>query len=89
MKKRMFALVLVLILSVSLFAACGKSDAITQEKAQKVALEHAGLSSDLIQDAHIHVTSEGGIPCYSVHITTTDGNDFSVLVNAATGEVIK
>lgn len=87
MKKRMFALLLVAILTVSLFAACGKSNAITQEKAQKIALEHAGLSADEVQDAHIHVSSENGIPCYSVHITTAEG-DFSIVINAATGEVI-
>lgn len=87
MKKRIFALLLVAIMAVSLFAACGKSDAITQEKAQKIALEHAGLTANQAEDVHVHVTSDNGIPCYSVHITTAEG-DFSVIINAANGEVI-
>ncbi len=88
MKKRIISLLLVMLMSLSLLTACSEKGAITQEEAQKVAISHAGLSQDQVQDAHIHVVSENGIPCYSVHITTTDGNDFSVVINAATGEVI-
>lgn len=87
MKKRILALVLIAVMAVSLFAACGKSNAITQEKAQQVALEHAGLSADQVEDVHVHVTDHNGIPCYSVHITTAE-NDFSIVINAANGEVI-
>lgn len=90
MKKRLFALMLVLVLALSVFAACGKKKgAITQEEAQEIAITHAGLSADQVQDAHIHTSSQQGIPCYSVHITKTDGSDFSILINAATGEIIK
>lgn len=88
MKKRIVAILLIAVLSVSLLTACQEKKAITQEEAQQVAIAHAGLSASDVQDAHIHVSSDNGIPCYSVHITKTDGSDFSVLINAATGEVI-
>lgn len=88
MKKRIFAILLIAVLSLSLLTACNEKKAITQEEAQQVAIAHTGLSAGEVQDAHIHVTDHNGIPCYSVHITKTDGSDFSVLINAATGEVI-
>ena len=88
MKKRLFALILIAVLAVSLFVGCNENKAITQEKAQQVAIDHAGLTADQVKDAHIHVTDHNGIPCYSVHITKADGTDLSVLINAANGEVI-
>lgn len=89
MKKRLFAILLVTLLTLSLFTACGnKAKAITQERAQQIALEAAGVAADQVQDAHIHITSEGNIPCFSVHVTMNDGSEFSILINAATGEVL-
>ena len=88
MKKRIFALLMVSIMLMGLLCACGSSSKVlTSEEAQKIALEQAGLTADQVTEVHTHVVTENGVPCYSVHITTADG-DFSVVINAGTGEVI-
>lgn len=88
MKKRIFAILLIVLLVAGTLAACGKKGAVTQEEAQKIALEFAGLTEDQITDVHTHIVTEQGIPCYSIHITTTD-SELSVVINAATGEVME
>lgn len=88
MKKRIFALFMIAAVLLGLLAACGEKDPITQEQAQKIALEHAGLTKKDVSDVHTHIVEEAGIPCYSIHITT-DAGDFSVVINASTGEVLK
>ena len=88
MKKRVFALTLVLVLAVSLFAACGKkSGPVTTDEAQKIALEALDLSQTDVKDVHTHIVDQNGIPCYSIHITTA-AEEFSVVINAGTGEVL-
>lgn len=86
MKKRMIALVLLAVFALGI-AACNKNSALTSEQAQKAALEHLGISQSDVADIHTHVTSENGIPCYSFHIATTDG-EHTVVIHAGTGEVI-
>ena len=87
MKKRIFAILAVCAMLLCIFAGCSKGP-VSQEKAQKIALEHAGLKASDVQDVHTHVTDSNGIPCYSIHITTAD-DEFSVIINASTGEVIE
>ena len=87
MKKRIVAIALLAVLVLGLFAGCGKSGVVTEEQAQKIAMEAAGMTKDQVTDVHTHLTTVQGIPCYSVHITTADG-DFSVLINAGTGEIV-
>lgn len=87
MKKRIFALITAAIMMMSLLAACSDGP-ITEAKAQKIAMEHAGLSQKDVMDVHTHIVDENGIPCYSIHITTAT-EDFSVVINATTGEVIE
>lgn len=88
MKKRMIAVVLLVALFVSVMAGCGnKAEVVSQEKAQQIAMAEVGVTQDQVTDAHIHVTTESGIPCYSVHLTTNAG-EFSVLIHAGTGEVL-
>lgn len=88
MKIRMIALVLILVLTLGVFTACGKKGPVTQEQAQKIALEQAGLTASQVSDIHTHVTTVDGIPCYSVHITTEDG-EISVVINASDGSVLE
>lgn len=88
MKKQIIALFMLAVLLLGGLTACGKKSALTGEEAQKIALTHAGLSKSDVKDVHTHIVTEQGIPCYSIHITT-DAGDFSVIINAATGEVIK
>lgn len=88
MKTRFVAILLLAALLLSVLAGCGsKSDVVSQEKAQQIAMEEIGVTEDQVSDAHIHVTTENGIPCYSVHLTTDKG-EFSVLIHAGTGEVL-
>lgn len=72
----------------SLFAGCdSKSDVLTKEQAQKIALEEAGLTEKQATDIHTHIVTEKGIPCYSVHINA--GNkEFSFVINAADGSIL-
>ena len=87
MKKRILALCLALTMLLGVLAGCGKSGAITEEQAMKIAKEKSGYSDDQITDIHTHLTTENGIPCYSIHLTTADG-EFSYLIHAGTGEII-
>lgn len=88
MKKRVFALLLVLVLAVSMLAACEKKTGpVTGDEAQKIALESVGLDEKDVKDVHTHILDQNGIPCYSIHITTAD-SEFSVVIHAGTGEVL-
>ena len=88
MKKRIFAILMVCVMLLGLLTACGKKEPVTQEQAQKIALEHAGLKEKDVADVHTHIVEENGIPCYSIHITANDGQEQSIVINASTGEVI-
>ena len=89
MKKRFLAIITVFILSIGLLFACGqpKKSAITEAEAQKIALESAGLAISQVTDIHTHLITQNDAPCYQVHMTTDTG-DVTVVINAATGEVI-
>lgn len=88
MKTRIIALLLLVSLLLSVTVGCGsKAEIVSQEKAQQIAIEEIGITQDQVTDAHIHVVTENGIPCYSVHLTTDDG-EYSVVIHAGTGEVL-
>ena len=84
--KRIFAVFAVLILCLSLLVACSTGP-LTAEKAQKIALDHAGLKASQVTDIHTHVIEQEGVPCIQIHMTTADG-DVTVVIDASTGEVI-
>lgn len=89
MKKRIFAVLLLVALMVSVFAACAnKTSIVTQEQAQEIALEQAGLTEENADSIHTHIDTHQGIPCYSVHITA-DGKEFSFLISAADGQILE
>ncbi len=87
MKRRIFALLAIAVVLLSLLSACGKKGPLTQEEAQKIALEQAGLKETDVTDVHVHITSDNGIPCYSVHISSASG-DYSYVIAATDGTVI-
>lgn len=87
MKKRIVAFTLLAVMLLGMLTACGKKSALTQEEAQKIALEHAGISQEDVSDMHVHIVQEQGIPCYSFHISSEKG-DCTVLVHAGTGEIL-
>lgn len=87
MKKRMIALLLLVALSLTLFAACGKkATAITTEEAQKIALKEVGMTADQVDDIHVHATQYEGTPCYQMHITA--GNAVYYVYIDQTGKVL-
>ena len=86
MKKSIFAIIVAFILCLSLLAGCG-SKAVTAEKAQQIALDYAELTTSQVSDIHTHVIEQEGKPCFQIHMTTEDG-DITVVIDAATGEVI-
>ena len=88
MKKKIFAVFAASILLLGLLCACGKSNAITAEKAQKIALEDAGFKQKDVSDIHSHVVTENSTPCYSIHISAEDG-EYSYLIHAGTGEILE
>lgn len=88
MKNRIIAMILLLVLTLGILTACGNSGVVTQEQAQKIALKETGLTASEATDVHTHVTTVDGIPCYSVHITTADG-EFSIVISAADGTVME
>ena len=88
MKKRIFAMLLAVLLVVAL-TGCGNDDKIvTEDKAMEIVLEELGLSRSDVTDIHTHVVTENNLPCYSIHITTEDA-EYSVVIDVATGEVVK
>ena len=86
MKRRVFAIFATLLLCVSLLAACS-SGPINAEKAQKIALDFAGLKASQVSDIHTHIIEQEGAPCFQIHMTTENG-EITVVIDAATGEVI-
>ena len=64
MKKKIFAVLAVSILLLGLLCACGESNAITAEKAQKIAMEDAGLKQKDVSDVHAHAGGDQGYSDY-------------------------
>lgn len=90
MKKRIIALVALMALALSLFAACAKKDDkghITAEQAQKIALETVGVSKKDKYEVHTHVEEIDGKPCFTVHVVLMYW-EHAVVIDAITGEVL-
>lgn len=83
MKKRIISLLLIAVLVLTLFAACGKKT-ITVEQAQKIALETIGMTS--ANHIHVDVADYEGTACYSVHIS--DGGQEIYVYIDTTGKVL-
>ena len=84
--KKLTAMILMFALCLSLLVACS-SGPVNAEKAQKIALDHAGLKESQVSDIHTHVIEQEGIPCFQIHMTTESG-EITVVVDASNGEVI-
>ena len=85
MKKRIISLLLVVVLALGLFAACGKKD-ITPEKAQEIALKELGKTEAEVGHTHVDVADYEGIACFMVHVEA-DGQEYYVYIDQ-TGKVI-
>ena len=87
MRTRVISLILVIVMLLGVLAGCGKSDVVSTEQAQKIAMEAAGITAGDVTDVHTHIVTENGIPCYSVHISSAKG-DFSYIITASDGEIL-
>ena len=85
--KKVLAFVLAALLAGVLLVGCGSSGVVTEEQAKKIALKDVGLTESQVDDVHIHMVTENGLPCYSVHITAGD-REVSVVIDIASGEII-
>ena len=86
--KKILAFLLAALLVGVLLVGCGNDGIVTEEQAKKIALKEVGLKESQVDDIHIHMVEENGLPCYSVHITTPD-TEMSVVIDIASGEIIK
>lgn len=85
MKKRMFALLLAVVMIFSL-CACGNK-AISAQKAQQIAAEDAGVKVADADDIHTHIgTAADGTPYYNIHFSV-DGTPYNYQISAK-GEVL-
>ena len=85
MKKRVIATPLLIALSVTLFAACGKKE-ITPAKVQEIALQELGTTAEKAGHTHVEPAEYDGVVCYMVHVTL-DGQEHYVYVDT-TGKVL-
>lgn len=84
--KKILIFVLLLALTVSLFAGCGKSF-LSEQDAQKIALEDLGIKAKDADSIHIHVGQIAQGPSYSVHVEY-QGETHEYVILATTGEII-
>lgn len=87
MKKRIISVLLLVVLTLSLFAACNNNSVLTGELAQKIAMEAAGLVDDGTANIHTHIGEQDGIPCFNVHITVGE-KEYSFAISAVDGKII-
>ena len=88
MAKRFVIVLALLAMLLSVFAGCGSSKALTGDEAEKIVMEHAGVSESQVSDIHTHVpTNDAGVACYSIHITI-NGTSYEYLVHGMTGEIL-
>lgn len=85
--KKFLAFLLAALLVGALLVGCGNDGIVTEEQAKKIALKEVGLKESQVDDIHIHMVEENGLPCYSVHITTPD-TEMSVVIDIASGEIL-
>lgn len=86
--KKFLAFLMAALLVGALLAGCGNGGIVTEEQAKKLALQETGLKESQVDDIHIHMVEENGLPCYSVHIIAGD-REVSVIIDIASGEIIK
>ena len=84
--KKIMALLLAALLVGTLLVGCG-GGVVTEEKAKEIALKEVDLKESQVDDIHVHMVTENGLPCYSVHITAGD-REVSVLIDIASGDIL-
>lgn len=85
MKKTFLVVIFVMILCLSLLAACG-DQALTADEAINIALKDAGRERSEVS-VHTHVGTQGGKPCYEIHVEV-DGEGYTCCIDSETGEIL-
>lgn len=89
MLRRFSAILLALVLVLTLFAACGGEEdgPLTQEKAKQIVMDDLGANASAVSDIHVHVVTEDGVACYSIHVTYGKVQK-TYLIHGITGEIL-
>lgn len=88
MKKRWIALVVLAAMVLSLCVACSsQKKLLTDEEAQKIAVEAAGLTVEQVSDLHTHFNVADGTPQFQIHFDY-GGEEYEYLIHGRTGEVL-
>ena len=85
--KKVLIFILLLVLTVSLFAGCGNKDFLEAEDAQKIALKDLGIREQDADSIHVHVGQMEEGPSYSIHIEY-QGQTHEYVILATTGEIL-
>ncbi len=79
--------VLLLVCLVLCAAGCADSGVMSQEKAEKIAIEALGFQEKDVTNVSVHPTTYEGKSCYGYHINV-EGHNYEVIVDATTGDVL-
>lgn len=88
MKKRIFAMLLLVVMLMGALAACSSDDPLTDEDAKQIVMEHMGVEQREVSDIHSHIseTADGQV-CFNVFITVK-GKSYTYQIHAVTGEIL-
>ena len=84
--KKVFAMILVLIMVFCVLAGCGKSFLDTAD-AEKVALQDMGIKAKDADSIHTHGSESENGPVYSVHVEY-DGQTYEYIIQAIDGKIL-
>ncbi len=84
--KKVFAMILVLIMVFGVLAGCGKSFLNTAD-AEKVALQDMGIKAKDADSIHTHGSESENGPVYSVHVEY-DGRTYEYIIQAIDGKIL-
>lgn len=87
MKLKLISLCLLTALVLSLFAGCGETRPLTEEKAYEIVYAHAGVTAEDTIDPHLHVIAENGVPMYNIHFSV-GSTEYDYNIHAHTGEIL-
>lgn len=88
MKTRLIALFLLAALLISFCAACGSDTTVlTDEQAQQIALEDAGLADAGVTGLHTHFNIVDNVPQFQIHFSY-GGQEYEYVIHGQTGEIL-
>lgn len=89
MKKRIFAMLLLVVMLMGALAACSSNELLTEDEVKKIVTDHAcadGAKATSVDFHGIGETEDGQV-CFQVYITV-NGKTFLYQVHATSGEIL-